>query len=211
MTVQENFGGEAVQELNVGSQDLPEHEFDGQQEGERVLYIIQLHRVKKLINMVQGILLAILFYALASLIPNFVPVNELHFSVGAGIVALLLFVARIWWGEIYCEHTRTILTDRRIIRFEFALPFFKKKRSLFWKEVSKVKTTAPSILFGLSKIGALTIQPLMVPGEEIHIPYVYYFVDLANYIEKIVYTERTKPEDLATMRPFVPKPKGKRY
>ncbi|NMC63721.1 MAG: hypothetical protein GYA55_11215, partial [SAR324 cluster bacterium] len=53
--------------------------------------------------------------------------------------------------------------------------------------------------------------PVMIPGEEITIPYVYYFGDLASYIDKIIYLEKAKPEEIATLRPFVPKPRGERY
>ncbi|NMC62457.1 MAG: hypothetical protein GYA55_04745, partial [SAR324 cluster bacterium] len=121
--------------------------FDGQQEGERVLYVIRLHGIKKIINIAQGLLLAIVFYAVLSFVPEFVDVNPQYFRALIAIIAALIFILRVWWGELYCEYSKTILTDRRIIRFEFTLPFFKSRRALFWKEVAKVKTTAHNPIF----------------------------------------------------------------
>lgn len=196
---------------NASAQLMQTHEFDGQQEDERVLYVIRMHPVKRIIHIAQGLLCCVLLLAIVTLVLDIVAADKTYLTVLLSLITLLFFVAWVWYGEHYMHVFKTVITDRRIVRIEFAFPFFKKKRALFWNEVAKVKTTAPSILFSLSKIGSLTIQPLLVPNEEIHIPYVYYFADLANYIDKILYVRKNKPEDADSLRPFVPKPKGMRY
>lgn len=187
------------------------HDFDGQQEGERVLWIIRLHPVKRVVNFVYGLMIALVFFAGMMFVPEFAAVNRQYFYVFLSIISLLIITARMWWGELHMKHTKTFITDRRIIRFEFAVPPFRRKRSLFWSEIAKVKTISLGVLFSMAKIGALSVQPLMIPGEEIYIPYVYYFGDLANYMDKILYLQKNKPEEISQMREFVAKPKGQRY
>ena len=47
--------------------------------------------------------------------------------------------------------------------------------------------------------------------EDVSVGHVYYYGDLANYIDKIIYTFKTKPSEIQSVRPFVPKPAGKRF
>jgi len=44
--------------------------------------------------------------------------------------------------------------------------------------------------------------------EDVRITDVYYFEDLANYIDKILFTFKNTPAEVANLKPFVPKPKG---
>ncbi len=197
--------------MQLNTPELPHHDFDGQQDGERVLWTIRLHPVKRVVNFASSLIIALVFFAGMIFVPEFAPVDRQYFLVLSAIISLMIVLIGAWWGELHMKHTKAFITDRRIIRFVFTLPHFKSKRSLFWTEVAKVKSTSPGYFFALAKIGALSIQPLMMPDEEIYIPYVYYFADLANYIDKILYLQKNKPEDIALMREFVPKPKGQRY
>jgi hypothetical protein len=47
--------------------------------------------------------------------------------------------------------------------------------------------------------------------DDIEIKNVYYYRDLGNYIDKILFTYKQKPAEVDNIRPFVPKPKGERY
>ena len=40
--------------------------------------------------------------------------------------------------------------------------------------------------------------------------HVYYYRDLGNYIDKILYTYKQKPKEMKKIKPFVEKPKGQR-
>ena len=66
------------------------------------------------------------------------------------------------------------------------------------------------MIFRLMKVGILQIEPVAAEQESITIPDVYYHEDLANYIDKILFTFKNKPQDMHGIRPFVPQPKGKR-
>ncbi len=46
--------------------------------------------------------------------------------------------------------------------------------------------------------------------EDVRVTDVYYFEDLANYIDKILFTFKNTPGDIAAIKPFVPHPKGQR-
>jgi hypothetical protein len=89
-------------------------------------------------------------------------------------------------------------------------PFFVTKRALFWNEALKAKAYASNIFFRSFKIGTIDVEPQLAEHEDVRVTDVYYFEDLANYIDKILFTFKNKPEDIASIKPFVPKVKGQR-
>lgn len=174
--------------------------FDGQQQGERILYTINPHPFAKNFilgrNVLIGLFVSIFVFAL----------------VGAvGILFVLFFLAvSNWWTITKYKKDVAYITDRRIIRFDQVSPFFKTKRELFWSEALKAKAYAPNVLFQMLRIGTLEVNPLMGDSENVKITDVYYFEDLANYIVKILYTVKNSPTEISGLKPFIPKPKGKR-
>jgi hypothetical protein len=50
-----------------------------------------------------------------------------------------------------------------------------------------------------------------ITADDIQLKDVYYYRDLGNYIDKILFTYKQKPADITNIRPFVPKPRGERY
>ena len=50
----------------------------------------------------------------------------------------------------------------------------------------------------------------MITDDDIEIPYVSFYRDLGNYIEKILFLYKKRPADIADLKPFVAKVKGKR-
>ena len=60
------------------------------------------------------------------------------------------------------------------------------------------------------RIGTVEVQPKMDEHESVRVTDVYFFEDLANYIDKILYLVKNSPDDIATIRLFVPKPAGSR-
>lgn len=184
--------------------------FDGQQEGERILYTVTPHAVTKQIAIIRTLFLSIFFIFVLWMIASIVPsISGLLRTLGI-LFGLLLLVVGTWWNVKIYNKARTYITDRRIIRFDVVSPFFTTKRALFWNEALKTKAYAPNILFRWMKIGTIDVEPQLSDHEDVRVTDVYYFEDLANYIDKILFTFKNKPEDIAAMHPFVPKPKGER-
>lgn len=178
-------------------------QFEGQQEGERILYVANPHPLAKTIAITKIIVLAALFFLITYLISPVI-------GVFAFIGSVLLIGAGIWWNTRVFRNSKTYLTDRRVYRIEVVSPFFQTKRALFWTEALKAKGYAPNILWRMLNIGIVEIQPHMDEHEGVRITDVYFFEDLANYIDKILYLVKNNPGYIATIRPFVPKPAGSR-
>ena len=62
----------------------------------------------------------------------------------------------------------------------------------------------------MRKIGILEVEPIMGDKENVIVRDVFYFEDLANYIDKILFTFKNKPAEVDQIAPFIPKPRGER-
>ena len=196
----------------MATQNLPYNvEFQGQQEDEKIFYVIRPHFFKRVVIWFRAFVVGFLCIGLSYMLSDRLPYDP-NFSFVAGIIiSLMVFLGLIWWGEFVYESAKGIITDRRFVRIEAKFPIFRSKRSLFWNEVAKVKAYAPNLLFRFLKIGSLEVEPTIAPLEDVRVTYDFYFEDLGNYIDKILFARKNRPEDLNDMRPFVPKPAGKRY
>lgn len=186
--------------------------FDGQQTGERILYTLVPHPLSKYLAITRIVFLAVFFYFMLFLIGTVVP-TAASFLRSLGLVLSLILVAfGIWWNRTVYAKDRTYITDRRIIRFDVVSPFFTTKRALFWNEALKAKAYAPNLLYRMLKVGTLEVEPATATPEQenVIVRDVYYFEDLANYIDKILFTFKNKPTEVDQIRPFVPKPRGQR-
>jgi len=116
----------------------------------------------------------------------------------------------------------TYITDRRIVRFEPTTVFATNIRTLSWDEVVKVKSYVPNMIWKQLAIGNISIHARSTTSvindadpvlsvDDIEIRDVYYYRDLCNYIDKILYTYKQKPKEMNEIRPFVVRPKGQRY
>jgi len=184
--------------------------FNGQQEGERILYTVTPHAIHKYLAVARLIFLALFFFIVLWVIGGIIPTMTTLFRVTGFIVALILLGVGYWWNLTVFKKSRTYITDRRIIRFDVVSPFFVTKRALFWNEALKAKAYASNIFLRSFKIGTIDIDPLLAEHEDVRVPDVYYFEDLANYIDKILFTFKNKPTDVAAIKPFVPKAQGQR-
>lgn len=184
--------------------------FEGQQTNERILYTITPHPFSKYIAIGKIVFLSILFYFVLHLLSTVVPTVVSVLRLIGLILSLLLLGLGVWWNNTVYGKSRAYITDRRIIRFDVVSPFFSTKRALFWNETLKAKAYAPNLLFRSLKIGTLEVEPHMSEHDNVIVRDVYYFEDLANYIDKILYLCKNKPEEIAILRPFIPKPRGQR-
>ena len=185
-------------------------QFDGQQEGERVLYTVTPHALSLKLAVAKTVLIVILLVGVLLLISGVFPSAQGTIRIVSVLSGILFLVVGIWWTRRAYARTKTYITDRRIIRIESVTPFLSTKRALFWNEALKAKAYAPNIFFRMFGIGSLTVEPQLSDHENVIIRDVSFYEDLANYIDKILFTVKNKPEDVATINPFVPKPRGHR-
>lgn len=184
--------------------------FDGQQEGERVLYVITPHPFVKQLAIVRIVFLSVFFLAVLWVIGTIVPSASGMLQATGVLLALALLIVGTWWNMTVFRKSKTYITDRRIIRFDVVSPFFMTKRALFWNEALKAKAYSPNFLYRSMKIGTIDVEPQLSEGEDVRVTDVYYFEDLANYIDKILFTFKNSPAEIANLKPFVPKAKGQR-
>lgn len=183
--------------------------FDGQQEGEKILFEIRPHKLIEQFFQARVVLTAIVFFVILIIIGSQTNAQAAIYTIGT-VVEIILLAAGLWWTRGYFRDTRTFLTDRRIMRFERVSPFMVSKRALFWNEAMKAKSYEPNIILQSLKIGTLIIEPEVQNEENVVIHNVYYAGDLANYIDKILFTFKNSPSEIGSIRPFVPKPRGHR-
>ncbi|EKD67919.1 MAG: hypothetical protein ACD_48C00152G0005 [uncultured bacterium] len=185
-------------------------QFDGQQSDEKVLTIISPHITRFIFSLATVIIVFLFIMVIIFSIASFIPLVATPIRTIATLISLSVLAIAIWWLWKTQTNDKTYITDRRIIRFDVVTPFFTNKRALFWNEVLKVKAYANNMMLRLMKIGILQIEPVAAEQESVIIPDVYYHEDLANYIDKIIFAFKNKPEEINSMKPFVPLPKGKR-
>lgn len=185
--------------------------FEGQQTDERILYTIVPHPFSKYLAIGKIVFLSIFFYLVLLLISTIVPDAASALKTVGILLSFVLLVIGIWWNNTVYTRDRAYITDRRIIRFDVVSPFFKTKRELFWNEALKAKAYAPNLFYRMMKVGILEVDPIMGERENVIVRDVYYFEDLANYIDKILFTFKNKPAEIESIQPFIPKPRGERH
>lgn len=185
--------------------------FPGMHADERVLYAARHHPIRMVRGLLYSVGTALAVYLVASQLQRVAPdsadVSILRAELGGYFLSLLMLA----WVLLEYFSARVFITDRRIMRLELSPAGYIKKRGLFWNDVAKTKSWHRNIILRWFNIGTVKITPTIYFNEEIRLPDMYYFEDLANYIDKIVYTYRTTPDKLSAIRPFVTKPKWKRY
>lgn len=185
-------------------------QFDGQQTDERILLTITPHRFSHYFAVAKLFFLCAFFYTIIVFIASTVTVLSQTIQLVGFILAVLTFLAGFWWNKRVYTLSKTYITDRRIIRFEIVSPFFQTKRALFWNEALKAKGFALNMLFRSLGIGVVEVHPHLSDHENVRVTDVYFYEDIANYIDKIIYTFNNQRSELNNIKPFVPKPRGQR-
>lgn len=194
-------------------ENTPSPSFYGQQSDEIVLYEIHPYWTRKFLGLLRAVVATLLGFGASYLYSSFLS-DDSAYSFTFGVILSLIIGALIYgWFRFSANRAKAFITDRRFVRMEVSFPIFIKKRSLFWNEVLKVKGYAPNLLYRAMGVGTIAVQPIMSESgkEDVTFVHVHYFNDLTNYIEKLVYTHKSKPEELKNIRPFIPKPKGERF
>lgn len=200
-----------------------EHDFYGRQDGERILYVVRPHALATTIKFLKIFAVALIISIVMVLLGNELGVLRGMFII-LGLV--LFFGINIIGTKIISDwqgREVAYITDRRIVRFEPTTLFATNSRSLTWDEAVKVKTYPPNFIWKQLAIGNVAVHartsirtsddtPIgTVTADDIEIHDVFYYRDLGNYIDKILFTYKQTPAGVSELRPFVPKPKGQRY
>jgi len=196
-------------------------DFFGKQDGEKILYVVKPHPISLVFKLVKIYLIALVI--LIAMIFLGVQLLYINFFVLSGLFVTVVIVA-IGTKIVTDYQKRDIayVTDRRLIRFEPTTLFATNPRALTWDEVVKVKTHPPNVLWKQLAIGNVIVHARssiriddknteVVAVDDIELKDVFYYKDLGNYIDKILFTYKQKPKEMETIRPFVAKPRGERY
>jgi hypothetical protein len=212
-------------EKRTGAKKDAEILFYGQHADEKVLYVVRPHPLGKYLTFGKIAFVAVIiwlaFYMIGSVIPQVEGrVEPIGFWLGLGI--LLVGVMAVRFSE---RENVAYITDRRIVRFKSGSLFNVNSRALAWDEAVKVKTYSPNFILRMMNIGSVVVhakttivQMSDVPqsrnfmtDDDVDLSDVHYYRDLGNYIDKVMFLYKRKPEELETLRPFVAKARGKRY
>jgi hypothetical protein len=196
-------------------------DFFGKQEGERILYIVRPHPLSLTFKLIRIYLIAIAVFIVLTILGSQLVYLSL-FIISGLIIAFIMIVAGTKIVTDYQKRDVAYITDRRLMRFEPTTLFATNPRSLTWDEVVKVKTYPPNTLWKQLAIGNVVVHartparpdertPGAVAADDIELKDVYYYKDLGNYIDKILFTYKQKPKEMEAIHAFIPRPKGERY
>lgn len=198
-----------------------ETDFFGKQEGEKILFVVRPHSVSLLMGIVRLYMVSLLVF-----VAFFVLGTELlalkTFVFFGMIISILIAIIGTKIITNYKKRDVAYLTDRRLVRFEPTTLFATNPRSITWDEVVKVKTYPPNVIWKQLAIGNVVVHartparpddknPLAVTADDIELKDVFYYKDLGNYIDKILFTYKQRPKEMDNIRPFITKPRGERY
>jgi len=199
-----------------------ERDFYGKQTDEKILYVVHPHPLATTFGLIKVYLVAVVIsLVLIILGTQIVSLTGIFTTLG---VILFLLIIIIGTKVVLNWSSREIayITDRRLVRFEPTTLFATNSRTLAWDEVVKIKTYPSNFIWKQMAIGNVVVHA-RTPGrpddvgtgeitaDDIQLKDVYYYRDLGNYIDKILFTYKQKPAEIANIMPFVPKPKGQRY
>lgn len=196
-------------------------DFFGKQEGERILYVVKPHPLSLIFKLLKIYLIALAVFLVLTILGTQLVFLNL-FLLGGMVLAVIIAIVGTKVVTDYQKRDMAYITDRRLMRFDPTTLFATNPRSLTWDEVVKVKTYPSNAFFKQLAIGNVVVHartparpdehtPGTVAADDIELKDVYYYKDLGNYIDKILFTYKQKPKEMETIRPFITKPKGERF
>jgi hypothetical protein len=198
-----------------------ESDFFGKQDGERILYVVKPHPLSLTFKLFKVYLIALAVFLVIWVLGTQLVFLDLFLLAGL-VIAAVIAIAGTKIVTDYQKRDMAYITDRRLMRFEPTTLFATNPRSLTWDEVVKVKTYPPNAIWKQLAIGNVVVHartparpdettPGTVAADDIELKDVYYYKDLGNYIDKILFTYKQKPKEMDIIRPFIAKPKGERF
>lgn len=198
-------------------------DFYGKQEDERILYVVRPHPIATTLSLIKVFFISVVI-SLALIILGTQIESLTGMFTTFGVILFVLIVA-VGTKIVLDWQVRNIsyITDRRLVHFEPTTLFATNSRTLAWDEVVKVKTFPPNVIWKQLAIGNIVLHartPIHPGGQDdsigisvddIELRNIYFYRDLGNYIDKILYTYKQRPAEITNIRPFVQRPKGERY
>ncbi len=197
-------------------------DFFGRQTDERILYVVYPHPLATTLKLIKISFVAVAVFVVLAVLGSQIPSFSALFVISGLVLGVLIVVLGTKIVTDYQKRDIAYITDRRLVRFEPTTLFATNSRTLTWDEVVKVKTYPPNVLWKQLAIGNVVVHartPIRpddsghgeIVGDDILINDVYYYRDLGNYIDKILFTYKQKPREMDEIHAFVPKPRGERY
>lgn len=200
-----------------------DRDFYGKQTDEKILYVVRPHPLATIFSLAKIYLIAVIVsVALIVIGIQVASLSGVFTTMGVILFLLIVFIGTKivldWEGRDIAY-----ITDRRLVRFEPTTLVATNSRTLSWDEVVKVKTYPKNFIYKQMAIGNVVVHartsirtaedtPVSnVAADDIEIKDVYFYRDLGNYIDKILFTYKQKPAEIVNIMPFVPKPRGERY
>ncbi|MCL5676066.1 MAG: hypothetical protein M1120_02970 [Patescibacteria group bacterium] len=188
-----------------------ENSFPGQQTDERVLYHTRPHRGVKYLSFLKVLVLGFFVFFAFGIVSFNLPFLGGQMAALGSILSACLILFGMWWINSTHEKTDIFVTDRRIVKFAPVTPFHITMRTLFWDEAVKTKTYYKNpVMERILGVGSLEIHARSQDKDNVDLNHLPFHQDLANYIDKILFTFKNKPDDLKNFKEFVAKPKGQR-
>jgi len=199
-----------------------ENNFYGEQTDEHILYVVHPHPLATTIGLIKiyaiALVISVVLVILGSVVNSLMGMFNLLALIIFFVVAALGTKIILDWQKRNISY----ITDRRIVRFEPTTLFATNSRALTWDEVVKVKTYPPNFIWKQLAIGNVVVhartsvttvenEKSVVTADDIQLNDVYFYRDLGNYIDKILFTYKVKPKEVSEIKPFVPMPRGQRY
>ncbi|MBL7036831.1 hypothetical protein ISR94_03225 [Candidatus Microgenomates bacterium] len=198
-------------------------QFYGQQENEKILYVVKPHFLATLFNLIKVYIIAVAVFAIFFMMAEIISKEANLLHILGVVISATIFIIGTKFIKSYEKRNVGYITDRRIVRFDPTTFFATNIRTLSWDEAVKVKTFSPNMLYKQAMVGTVVIHARTsvkttdeeishsMAADDIELKDVYLYRDLGNYIDKILYTYKQIPAEMKKIRSFIPKPKGKRY
>lgn len=155
-------------------------------EEETILRIVRPH----IFFLAKHFFKALLIGVLAFLVSKFFMVGALqreHDFLFSPLVALLFFVMVFWLGYEEYANRFLLITNLRVIRISKSLFSYPNKRSMFLKEIGKLKTLPYPILSGILGIGKIVLVPATSTLGDIEFDWTPDFESVCHSIEELIF------------------------
>lgn len=176
--------------------------FPGQEDNEVVLFATRKHKVflyiKLFTILLISMIIVLLSYSMTGLIKRMFssfPAESISLFLTA-IAAIILFVG-FWWVRAVWKKSILIITNKRILKFNYSNPFKKNTLSIDLGEIRKLGTQKNDILKFLN-IGTLVIN-------DNYIKRVLATKEIKIYLNSLLKEYKNDPRDLIYFRPYLPK------
>ena len=182
------------------------HRFHGQQTDEVIISTIRPEKIALIFQILfASIILIIVLFMWWRLNYYFADIVGGYEVIGY-ITLILAFAAHTFLKSKAHKKSVSYLTDRRLVNINVSLLQHLERKSMFWKNITRVRETDMNLFWGILGLGVVEIYSYdQQNNSDIQLTHVKKHRDLANYIEKVVYTVNEQPDQISELKPFTAK------